>query len=429
MIISQATLLLAILATASASASFDASLAAAFTLISDDGSITTADQDDTTATITGFSDHDTFSSASSEASYQVTAPRSMQPDLVSGADMGEPQLLGGEAATDVIAIIEAARAYLQDTVAADPKLAKIKSICLNKHAQCGFWASVGECEANPGFMNVNCAPVCQSCDQLSVEARCPMDNLGPDAFQNPGDLNAMFERIVNEPSLQKYEPVVLSRPSYKHGDTAGNATYSIGLWMVMFENALSEDEAHQMIELGGLLGYERSSDVGDELPDGTFTQSVNSGRTSTNAWCVGECYENATAQTLMARIEEITGIPETNSENLQLLRYEEDEFYQTHNDYIPYNIDRPSGVRVLTFYMYLNDVAEGGGTNFPRASNLTVTPKRGRAVLWPSVYDHDPNRKDPRSDHQAQKVVKGVKYGANAWIHQRDFKSWNDKGC
>lgn len=268
----------------------------------------------------------------------------------------------------------------------------------------------------------------QSCDQLSVEARCPMDNLPPDAFQRPGDLNAMFEHIVSDPNLAKYEPVILSRPRYAPGDTAENATYATGLWMVMFENALSDEEADRMIELGGELGYERSSDVGEEQPDGTFTTNVNNGRTSTNAWCTDECYEDPIAKSLMARIEEITGIPETNSENLQLLRYGNDQFYQVHNDYIPYNLERPCGVRVLTFYMYLNDVEEGGETNFPRV-NLTVTPKRGRAVLWPSVYDHDPNKKDPRSDHQAKKVIQGVKYGANAWIHQRDFKTWNAKGC
>lgn len=78
--------------------------------------------------------------------------------------------------------------------------------------------------------------------------------------------------------------------------------------------------------------------------------------------------------------------------------------------------------------MYLNDVEEGGGTNFPRL-NMTVTPKRGRAVLWPSVLNMKPNRKDHRSDHQALPVIKGVKYGANAWIHMRDFKTPNKKGC
>jgi hypothetical protein len=43
--------------------------------------------------------------------------------------------------------------------------------------------------------------------------------------------------------------------------------------------------------------------------------------------------------------------------------------------------------------------------------DMTVTPKRGRAVLWPSVYDEDPNKKDPRTVHTALRVIKGIKYG------------------
>lgn len=85
-------------------------------------------------------------------------------------------------------------------------------------------------------------------------------------------------------------------------------------------------------------------------------------------------------------------------------------------------------MRILTFYMYLNDVEEGGETHFPYA-NVTATPRVGRAVLWPSVFDHDPNKSDARSSHRAMPVIQGVKYGANAWIHQRDFKTWNAKGC
>jgi prolyl 4-hydroxylase len=52
---------------------------------------------------------------------------------------------------------------------------------------------------------------------------------------------------------------------------------------------------------------------------------------------------------------------------------------------------------------------------------MTVTPKRGRAVLWPSVYDEDPNRKDPRTVHTALKVIKGVKYGGKANILDHTF--------
>jgi prolyl 4-hydroxylase len=77
------------------------------------------------------------------------------------------------------------------------------------------------------------------------------------------------------------------------------------------------------------------------------------------------------------------------------------------------------GVRILTVFLYLSDVEEGGGTNFPEL-NMTVQPKRGRAVIWPSVLDAFPHQPDLRTNHQALPVIKGLKYGANAWLHQRD---------
>ncbi len=89
---------------------------------------------------------------------------------------------------------------------------------------------------------------------------------------------------------------------------------------------------------------------------------------------------------------------------------------------------RQQGVRILTLYLYLNDVEAGGGTNFDKLG-ITVMPKRGRALLWPSVLDANPDNKDGRTTHQALSVEKGIKYGANAWFHQRDFKTPNLQGC
>jgi len=75
--------------------------------------------------------------------------------------------------------------------------------------------------------------------------------------------------------------------------------------------------------------------------------------------------------------------------------------------------DRQPGVRILTLYLYLNDVENGGGTNFDKL-DLTVMPRRGRALLWPSVFDSDPNAKDDRTTHQALPVGKdSLKFGAN----------------
>lgn len=332
-----------------------------------------------------------------------------------GTDFGEPQSLDATYSSEIYKRIEEAREYIENEVKVDEKLRSYAGLCRNKHSSCAFWSIIGECENNPSYMNINCAPVCKTCEMLHIDTRCPPDPNATDAFANPGDVNKMFERIMSESMFAQYQPVVLSRPPE-------------GPWMVMFENAISDEEAERLIELGGEQGYELSADVGEEQEDGTYSKKTHSGRTSTNAWCVGACYDDPIAQTVMKRIANITGIPETNAENLQLLRYGPQQYYQTHSDYIEYQRDRQCGVRILTFYMYLNDVEEGGGTEFPRLGK-TVSPKRGRAVLWPSVLDEDPNAKDSRTIHTALKVIKGVKYGANAWIHNRDFQGANKRAC
>ena len=93
-----------------------------------------------------------------------------------------------------------------------------------------------------------------------------------------------------------------------------------------------------------------------------------------------------------------------------------------------HHTERQMGVRTLTVFLYLNDVEAGGGTEFP-GLNLTVMPKKGKAVIWPSVLDSDPNVKDGRTEHGALPVEAGIKYGANAWLHQRDFKDTFARGC
>jgi prolyl 4-hydroxylase len=151
-------------------------------------------------------------------------------------------------------------------------------------------------------------------------------------------------------------------------------------------------------------------------------------RTSANTWCVEDCYNDELNQNVLRTVENVTGIPDNHSEYWQLLKYEVGQFYATHHDYIPFHNDRYQGVRILTVFLYLNDVEEGGGTHFSRLG-ITVQPKRGRAVVWPSVLDQEPNKWDPRTHHEALPVKIGVKYGANAWIHQRDFKTVYEAGC
>lgn len=104
-------------------------------------------------------------------------------------------------------------------------------------------------------------------------------------------------------------------------------------------------------------------------------------------------------------------------------------FIQVHTDFIPYLVDRPAGVRLLTFFLYLNhEGLVGGETAFPRLG-VKIQPRLGRAVLWPSVLNDDPNTEDRRSEHEALPVLQGIKYGANSWIHQRTVQSEESLQC
>lgn len=284
---------------------------------------------------------------------------------------------------------------------------------------CSYWAVQGECESNPTYMQKNCAPACQTCELLDIRLKCPMGEDNEPVYK-PGDLNNLMERIVDNSDgkgeFLKYSPKAISRPKLKADGTPSGATVD-GPWIVQFENFVSEEEANALIAVGAKRGYERSSDVGEENPDGTHKENVNDDRTSENAWCTTKlCNKDPLIGQVIQRIAAVTESHETNSEHLQLLRYEPGQYYRQHHDYIEYQQELPCGPRALTVFLYLNDVEEGGGTHFPLL-NLTVQPKLGNAIVWPSVLDEDPEAKDPRTDHEALAVIKGIKFGKSCLHH------------
>jgi prolyl 4-hydroxylase len=268
-------------------------------------------------------------------------------------------------------------------------------------------------------MRKECAPSCQFCDQLPFDTRCPFDYDAPVAWQEPGRLNNFFEHISANPDYeQQYGPLtILSSPNLNDGP-----------WIVLFDNFLSPEECDRLIEFGVTEGYERSSETGETNDDGSVGDDYSDRRTSTTAWCTPECPQDPLIGSVLDRLDNLTALPYENSEFLQLLRYNPGEKYSEHHDFLQHEVERPQGPRILTIFLYLNDVEKGGGTRFT-ALNMTVMPKRGRVVVWPSVLDGHPMVMDPQTFHEALPVDAGIKYGANSWIHQRDFKTPWSKDC
>lgn len=338
---------------------------------------------------------------------QLQSPAHYRVYDVAGERYGVPQTVNSQAVLDLLQHIHQ---YYESVVAANyPSIAQ----CRNRHALCATWAIQGECEKNPRYMQQECPVVCEACHVFHVETHCPYDPSLPNAWY-PGDLNRMFQRIHTD--FPQYQPKVYSSPDHN------------GPWLIVLEQFITPTEAATLIKWGEYVGYHRSTDVGEVRPDGTVTAEVVSTRTSTNAWCQQECQQDPITQGILQRLHNLTQIPLHNAEDLQLLRYEVGQFYGSHHDYIDHEQGQIQGPRILTVFLYLNDVVQGGETHFERL-NLTVSPKLGRVVVWPSVYDKNPHRKDMRTMHEALPVLDGIKYGANAWFHLRDYQTPQANGC
>lgn len=89
-------------------------------------------------------------------------------------------------------------------------------------------------------------------------------------------------------------------------------------------------------------------------------------------------------------------------EATQLLKYSPGEFYKKHYD------TGPAFPRVISALLYLNDVEEGGETYFTNF-NVSVHPKPGRLVIFPSNYAYA---------HEAHPPKSGCKYVFVFWTRE-----------
>jgi len=200
-------------------------------------------------------------------------------------------------------------------------------------------------------------------------------------------------------------------------------------WVVVLENFLSIQEADGLVALASSMGFQRSTSTGPVDATGTIDRTIGMERTSQQVWCQGACDNDAKIKVVSDRIAYATGIPAENFEHLQMLKYDVGQYYKEHHDFINMQpILAACGSRIMTFFLYLSDVEEGGETAFSRL-NLKVVPRKGDALLWVNVLEDNFDAQEPMTYHEAMPVIKGVKYAANAWIHPKDYRTVNLWAC
>lgn len=275
----------------------------------------------------------------------------------------------------------------------------------------------------------SCDPYLNSSELIDPKKRCSKEHLKtPDNVWKAGDLNKLFERWATDKKMKDvYGLQVISSPEpEKYGATWEKAKDG-SPWVVVFDNFLNDNEVADLVRGGEMEGYDRSTDQGATNELGEMEKVVSKTRTSSNAWCMHKCEKLAGVKSATKKIEDVTGIPYVNYESFQLLEYVDGQFYRSHHDSSATD-DTPAGHRILTFFVYLSDVEEGGETHFTKLG-LSIKPKKGRALVWPSVLDENPEFWDARMYHEAKDVIKGKKLAANHWIHLNDYHTPNNWGC
>jgi len=251
---------------------------------------------------------------------------------------------------------------------------------------------------------------------LDPKVRCDRKNLNisTDPTYKPGDMLDMFESIV---------------PNF--GSRYGVTVHSTDPYIVTFDNFLTDEESDALVStVEGT--WERSTDTGSVNEFGETGRVLSQGRTSSNAWCRAQCEGNPHVQSVMRKIQEVTRVPRENYESFQILRYETGQQYTPHHDASVSQTKLACGPRILTFFLYLSDVEDGGETGFPHLNGgegIKIKPKKGSALLWPSTYNDNPEAIDHRTMHQAHPVISGRKFAANTWIHLFNFERSNLYGC
>lgn len=180
--------------------------------------------------------------------------------------------------------------------------------------------------------------------------------------------------------------------------------------IIVLDKVLSNQECDQLIEFSK-----------DKLKRSKISSSgegeVNEIRTSSSMFFQES--ENDILEKLEKRISDIMCIPIEHAEGIQILKYTPGQEYKAHFDFFNSASKAAKNNRISTLVIYLNDVEEGGETYFPKL-NLSISPKKGRAVYFEYFYNNEDLNE--LTLHGGAPVIKGEKWVATQWMRKQKIR-------
>ena len=186
--------------------------------------------------------------------------------------------------------------------------------------------------------------------------------------------------------------------------------YSADPIVYVVNNFLSDDECEAFVEMGkGKM--ERAKVISDD--ESEFHAS------RTNDFCWLEHSASDVIHEVSKRFSVLVKMPINNAEQFQLVYYGPGNEYKPHFDAFDKTTKEgqnnwfPGGQRMVTALAYLNDVEEGGATDFPKI-NVSVKPNKG--VFHNCI--EGTTEINPQALHGGSPVVAGEKWAVNLWFRE-----------
>lgn len=175
------------------------------------------------------------------------------------------------------------------------------------------------------------------------------------------------------------------------------------------------------IECKSIIARAKASNMERAVVSAVGKGVVSDARTNDVCWV--EHYYDAGFKRIAQRIAGLVGMPLSHAESFQVIRYDVGTQYRAHFDAFDPTTKAGAGnwacggQRLITALGYLNNVAKGGNTSFPKLKT-DISPEMGKLLVFHNCKPGTLLR-HPLSLHAGTPVEAGEKWAFNLWFRSR----------